>query len=187
MELSLPQAAALSGRSERQLRYAIQQKRLAARKVDGHWVIRQQDLQLSPGQAQAAVARRERLQEVVEQSLGLSGESSARGRSYSVVDLRAFQQGQALYSQLGAVLPEGHGLLAILRGVLVLVTQGCHCYHSRDKAEAFGAARQRACELLTGLLLLPEEAPARAVASRVEQELIRSLAGLIRRAERGRR
>ena len=187
MDLSLKQAAALCGKSERQIRYLIQQGRITAQKKNGRWVIPKENLPSSPGQAKATEARQERLQQVVEDALGLKEGAGPRKRRYSVTDLRAFSGGLALHRDLSAALGTEHELLDTLRLVLVLLAQGCHSYHARDKTVAFATARERACELLTGLLLLDDAAPARKLADRVEQELIASLAGLIRRSERGRR
>ena len=47
MKLTLEQAAARLGKSERQIRYLVQNSRLAAEKVGGRWLIESDDLALS--------------------------------------------------------------------------------------------------------------------------------------------
>jgi excisionase family DNA binding protein len=60
MNLSLSEAARLLGKSDRQVRYLITSGKLSARKVDGRWAIRREDLPLSPGQEKAARQKTER-------------------------------------------------------------------------------------------------------------------------------
>ncbi len=54
MKLSLSEAARLLNQSERQVRYLIRQGKLRARKADGRWIIRREDLPLSEGQEKVA-------------------------------------------------------------------------------------------------------------------------------------
>ncbi len=54
MDLLLSEAARLLDKSESQVRYMIKSGRLAARKVDGRWRIRREDLPRTAGQLRAA-------------------------------------------------------------------------------------------------------------------------------------
>ncbi len=54
MDLSLSEAARLLGQSDRQVRYLIQKGKIPAHKKGGRWIVRRDDLPLSPGQLTAA-------------------------------------------------------------------------------------------------------------------------------------
>lgn len=69
VKLSLADAAALLGKSRRQVRYMIQQGRLPARKVAGRWVIEREELPLSRGQERAVARKAAALAQAVDAAL----------------------------------------------------------------------------------------------------------------------
>jgi excisionase family DNA binding protein len=184
MYLSLQQAADRLGKSARQVRYLIQTGHLKADKVGGRWVVSAEDLPLSDGQ-RAAVDRRERqLRAAVEEGLGLSDRAERPAR-YSVRDLKAFQLALPLYRRAAQDLGADHPATGALREVLELLTRGCHRFERSAKAEAYREARDVASRAVCALVLDAGE-PADALVSAIEQELMGSLAGLLRRLERRR-
>ncbi|HMV06795.1 MAG TPA: helix-turn-helix domain-containing protein [Accumulibacter sp.] len=185
MKLSLEQAAARLGKSERQVRYLIMNGRLPAEKVAGRWLIDSAALPLSPGQ-QSAIERKERqLRAAVEDGLGLS-EANERAPRYSVRDLKAFQLAQPVHGKALALLGADHPATAALRSVLGALTRGCHRFDYGEKAEAYRFARDATSEAIVELLLCGRSETDELVAL-LEQELMAALAGLLRRLDHKRR
>jgi excisionase family DNA binding protein len=184
MYLSLQQAADRLGKSPRQVRYLIRTGRLSAQKIGGRWVVSSDDLPLSEGQ-RAAVERRERqLRVTVEDGLGLS-DAPERPPRYSVRDLKAFQVALPLYRRAVAALAPDHPAAVALREVLELLTRGCHRFERSAKAEAYRQARDAASRAVCELLL-DGSGPTDELVSAIEQDLMASLAGLLKRLERRR-
>jgi uncharacterized membrane protein YccC len=139
-------------------------------------------LPLSTGQ-RAAVERRERqLRAAVEEGLGLR-DTPERPPRYSVRDLRAFQVALPLYRRAAQALAPDHPATTALREVLQLLTRGCHRFERGAKAEAYREARDAASRAVCELLLDAGEATDELV-SAIEQDLMASLAGLLKRLER---
>jgi len=181
MKLSIQEAAIRAGKTERQVRYMIRQGRLTAEKEGGRWVI---DAAQIPDDdvARERRARREgRLRDAVDQALFEKG----RPARYSVRDLKAFQIAKPLLLELSGSLGEGHPVLLQLRQLLEQLTIGCHRYAGKDKAAAYGAARDAASRAVCELLLDPGQDRSKAVDT-LEQELMPAIAGLLRRVERTR-
>ncbi len=185
MKLSLEQAAARLGKSERQVRYLIMNNRLPAEKVAGRWLIDSDALPLSAGQ-QHAVERKERqLRAAVEEGLALP-EASERAPRYSVRDLKAFQLALPAHGKAVTLLGADHPATAALRRVLGALTRGCHRFDYGEKAEAYRLARDAASEAIVELVLCGR-AEADALVCTLEQEVMAALAGLLRRLDQRRR
>ncbi len=183
MTLTIPQAAAQLGKTVRQVRYMIQQGSLKARKVQGRWLIDSEDLKRSEPQQAAKERKQRQLRGLVDDALEVPEELPRR---YSVLDLKAFQIGLPLYRRASQDVGEKHAATAELRRMLALLTQGCHRYAQSDKASAYREARDAASLAACELVLADSEA-ASDLLHDIEQDLMASLAGLIRRAERRRR
>ncbi len=184
MILTLQQAAAQLGKSERQVRYMIRQGTLRARKVQGKYRIDSDDLPRSDPKKAADARKTRQLRSLVEEALEVPEELPRR---YSVLDLKAFQIGLPLYRRASAELGAEHAAAVELRRTLALLAQGCHRYERADKAQAYREARD-AASLAACELVLAETAPATELLNDIEQDLMACLAGLVRRAERrGRR
>lgn len=179
MKLSLSEACRLLGQTPRQVRYRIKSGSLKATKQGGHWLIDDEDLPLSEGQRQAADRRATDLRSEVEAALG---PPLRRGRTYTVRDMRAFERGVALCRAAGEAVGE-HAATRALHVSVVLISQGCHRYHGRDKAVAFREARERAAEAVAHLHV-HGDARAVAVADSLEHDYLPVVAGLVRRYER---
>jgi excisionase family DNA binding protein len=181
MYLSLQQAADRLGKTPRQVRYLIRTGHLPAHKVGGRWLVDSDALPLSDGQ-RAAVERRERqLRAAVEEGLGLSEQQ--RPPRYSVRDLRAFQVALPIYRGATESLAPDHPAAAALHEALLLLARGCHRFERGAKAESYRQARDAASRAVCELLLDRSE-PAAELVSAIEQDLMASLAGLLKRLER---
>jgi len=144
-------------------------------------VVADSDLPLSPAQRQARERKAAALHAVAEEVLG---ETTPKTR-YSLRDLKAFREGLAAFAAGRGQLPETHPALPLLRQALDALAVGCHRFERSAKAEAYREARDVASRAVCALVLDAGE-PADALASAIEQELMASLAGLLRRLERRR-
>lgn len=178
MELSLQDAAARSGQSLRQLRYAIAQGKLAARKVGGRWVI--DEALLGPREGPALVAA---AVAAVAPSAALVPATRQR---YSLNDLVAFKIGRPLYAELVAQGGGDTQAARSLRNCLDALAIGCHRFAPEEKVAAYREARDAASRAVAALLIAGEDT-SNALAARIEQDLMAALAGLLRRLERRRR
>ncbi len=88
MILTLQQAAAQLGKSQRQVRYMIRKGTLRARKVQGKYRIDSGDLPRSDPKKAADARKARQLRSLVEEALEVPEELPRR---YSVLDLKAFQ------------------------------------------------------------------------------------------------
>ncbi|MBI2376739.1 MAG: helix-turn-helix domain-containing protein [Deltaproteobacteria bacterium] len=181
MKISLREAAQLLGKSERQVRYMVKEGRLQAHKDGSRWLIERSDLPLPPSAVQRGVEERARLTGVLEAALGPA--ESPRKR-YSVTDLKVFEAGRTLYPLIAAAAGEDSSAARRLREGLGLVACGCHTFQRRDKVTFFQKAREQLCFALSALLLGDETQ--RGLGQRLEGEVLPSLGGLLRAAERHR-
>ena len=182
MELSLAEAARLLGKSDRQVRYLIRCGRLAARKLDGRWRIKRQDLPLSEGQRRAEEHKKERAARIALEVLQPAGEQ-APGKRFSVQELRAYREGAPLYRDLVARFGHRPPPVVFLREALMLLACGCHEFHARKKAELYARSREQLSRTTMALLLENEQASGAAVRP-FEQSILPAIGGLIRQAER---
>lgn len=192
-QLSISEAATVLGKTERQIRYMIKMGRLPAKKPGGRWVIESEDLPLSVAQREALGRRVDAARGAFEKGVGPADKAGggqdgagSRKRLYSVTELDAFRLGSELYrttrDQLGPDAPPSQRLFECL----ARVTRGCHTFHPADKAARFGEARDAASLAVAHLLLDGEAADEgrRALALRIEHELIPAVARLIATHER---
>ncbi len=185
MQLTLEQAATRICKSKRQVLYLIQTNRLPAEKVAGRWSIESDNLPLSEGQQHGHERKQRQLRAAVEEALDIEPETT-RPKRYSVRDLKAFQVALPLHQKAQEALGPEHPATHCLKRVLEQLTQGCHRFERSDKAEAYRTARDQAslavCELvLTGSDVADELIQA------LEQDLMATLAGLMRRMDKRRR
>jgi len=141
MDLTLDQAAALLGKTARQVRYMIQQGRLPARKSGKRWLIADADLPRSAGQVAAASRREGALDAAVDDALAATPHLRRR---FSICDLRAFKIGRPLYASACERLGAEHPASRALRLALEQLGRGCHRFIHADKAAAYRDAREAA-------------------------------------------
>ena len=191
MELSLKETATLLGKTQRQIRYMIQQGNLKATKQGGRWVVASVDLPLSEAQRRAGAARAEKIRDVVQTATApavAAGEKAGRAR-YSVRDLRPFSSAEAAYREICAQIGPTDPAAAAVREALTILSQGCHMYYPREKAQRYGTARERIAAAVASLLV---DGPAgdesrRALADRLEQQVLPDITGVIRYTEKSSR
>lgn len=182
MLLSLKETAKRLGKSPRQVRYMIQEEKLAAKKIGNRWVIDSDDLPFSDGQKEALDRRERQLRSAVEDGLGLD-ESKRR---YSIRDLKAFQVALPIYQKGSERLTDDHPATQALRQVLEHLSRGCHRFERSAKIEAYREARDAASLAVCEMLILGDGTDDLVTA--IEQDLMAALAGLLRRLEgRGKR
>jgi len=184
MKLSLSEAATVLGKSQRQVRYLISQKRLKAAKEGGRWRIESADLPLTEPQREALSERLGKARQAFEKGLEPAAKSVADEpdrRHFSVRDLGAFQKGEAIYREASPPLGQDDPGCQHLLRALTLLTRGCHTFHPAEKASRFLEAREAAATAVAVLFLAtdPDNELRRKVAERIEQELIPKLTGLI--------
>ncbi len=180
MTLTVQQAAAHLGKTVRQVRYMIQQGSLPAKKVGGRLVVESGDLPQTEAKKAAGERKARQLRGLVDDALEVPEKLPRR---YSVLDLKAFQLCLPLFRQASDELGAEHPATTQLRRALELLSQGCHRYERGDKADAYRQARD-AASLAVCELVLDGTPPAAEIRSAIEQELMASLAGILRRAER---
>jgi len=183
MKLSLTEAARLLNKSERQVRYLIRYGKLPARKVEGRWIIRRQDLPLSEGQEKAAAQKAERAARLAAEVLQpRSEEGRAKGR-FSIRQLRAFQTGAPLYQELVKEVGGDHPATELLKEALMLLACGYHEFEAGSKQELYSRARQHTSRAAMALLL-DEKVQRDDLVDRFETALLPAIGGLIHQAEK---
>lgn len=180
MDLTLDQAAALLGKTARQVHYMIHQGKLPARKDGKRWVIADTDLPRSEGQTAAAARRERALEDAVDDALAATPHQRRR---FSICDLRAFKVGQPIFAAACERLGADHPASRALHLTLQHLGRGCHRFAHADKAAAYRDARESASLAAVELALAATD-PAERLLGDVEQELMPALIGLIRRSER---
>jgi excisionase family DNA binding protein len=190
MELTIAEAAQLLGKSYRQVRYMIKNQRLSARKVGGQWLIDRTNLPLTEGQARAAEHKLERARQVVEESLGVplavaEKEAIERRRRYGVAIQPAFRLAMPVYRKAVEMLGDQHRAGLAIREALFLITEGWHEFRPEQKVEPLRQARIRLCQALTELLLIDDGDPEiKRLAETIELQVLPSLGGMLRHAEK---
>lgn len=188
MEISIVEAAARLGKSDRQIRYMIANQEIAARKVKNKWVIQSETLPLSPGQAKAEEHKEQILIQRTEMAVGAEHAAKVLGppdekRAYSVSSLRAFPICMDLYKELRQTMDEGDPVLVHLREALEHLAIGCHRFHKANKSEAYFSARDSLCRAVVCLLASAPPIHVLAV-ERLEQQAIPAVSNLMSRLER---
>jgi hypothetical protein len=95
----------------------------------------------------------------------------------------AFQVALPIYRGATESLAPDHPAAAALHEALLLLARGCHRFERGAKAESYRQARDAASRAVCELLLDRSE-PAAELVSAIEQDLMASLAGLLKRLER---
>lgn len=182
MRLTLSETAQRLGKTERQVRYMIEQGQVAAKKRGGRWFLESEDLPLSDGQKEAMDRQVRQLRDAVDDTLGIASTK----RRYSVRDLVAFQIALPLFQQSVKALGADHPASQALHRMLDLLSRGCHRFEPAEKGAAYREARDAASSAVCELLLSGEDT-AGEIATEIEQDLMAAFAGLLRRAEGRRR
>ncbi|MEM6454812.1 MAG: helix-turn-helix domain-containing protein [Acidobacteriota bacterium] len=183
MKLSIAETARYLGKTDRQVRYAIQAGKLPATRVGGRWFVAKADLPVSPAMTEAQRTKRRRGTQIAAAPDGDRRDSGEGGRAYSVRMLAAYAHGAPIYRELATCLGDDHPAVRELREALQALSGGYHAFDGTVKADFYRTARVRASHAVMSLLLDDPEAHADAV-DRLEQTVLPRIGGLIRRAER---
>jgi len=184
MDLDIREAATLLGRSPRTLRAQLARGELQGRKQAGRWRIPRHALPLTESQRRALQARADDIRAAVEEALP-SRTALRRGKQRrSARDLDCFRHGHAIFVDLG----EGHARARrVLESALLSLCEAVHTWRREPKLVALRRARG-GFSRCAGLLMLGAggalEDPELAWVVRLENEVLPSLGGLLRWAER---
>lgn len=174
----LPEAAALLGKSERQVRYLIQNGKLAGEKVEGRWRISADALRAHPERQVQTAEKREAIREAVERALPEGGDVTP----WSVRSMRAVKHALQLHRSVteafSATAPEAEAVAQALR----YLVRGGHAFERAEKRRFYQEARLASCDALSALLLRGTR-EALAFVEVAESGLMPALAGLLRRSE----
>lgn len=181
MKLTIEEAAVRLGKTVRQVRYAIQQNTIRARKVGGRWVIEDENLPEDAPTQKARQRKQRQLKAAVEDVLELPNEPTRTG--YSVRDLKAFQIAHPLHERARRTLGPEHPAVRELHQVITLLTLGCHRFERPQKAAAYVQARDAASRAMSELLV-DEEHDTETLVMAIENDLMKALAGLLRKMTR---
>jgi len=129
---------------------------------------------------QRASQQEARLRAAVEEALTPGGKS----RRYTFADLKAVQLATPIYRELRARGEPCEVAATQMRACLNHLAIGCHRYDRREKTAAYRAARNAASLAAMELWLLSSE-PNDPLRNTIENELLGTLGGLLRRNERG--
>lgn len=158
----------------------IEQGQLPAKKVGGRWLVDRAALTVDEGVQQRTSQREARFKAAVEDALAPAGKS----RRYTLGDLKAVQIATPVYRALAVRGAECAVAAAHMRACLDQLAIGCHRFDRREKGAAYRAARDAASLAAMELWLLAGEAD-EALRSTIENDLLATVAGLLRRSERG--
>ncbi|MEM7678310.1 MAG: helix-turn-helix domain-containing protein [Myxococcota bacterium] len=181
--LTLPEAAALIGRSERQIRYLIQQGKLAAKKQGRRWLVDKSALDKMPERRRRHAQRLESMEATVRETLSLPAEGE--NPKWSVLSMRVVTYARSVHTAVVETFSESHPAAVAAASTVRCLVRGGHAFRPADKLAHYATARTAACDTLTEVLLAPLET--QALIRQIESDLLPALAGLLRRAEKKQR
>ncbi len=180
MKLSIRETATVLGKSERQVRYMIQQGGLKAVKHGSRWRIDADHLPLDEAQRRALARRIDSARQAFEKGLAPAEKAvGERRKTYTLNNLVAFGTGAEIYREMLSSLGFGDVACGRLHEALMLVSRGFHSFHPKEKAACYCAARCAAATAVGELLLRAADGVEHGWARRLEEELIPKIAGLV--------
>lgn len=187
MELSVRDAAAILGKSPRALRSQLVRGELRGVKRGTHWAIDSSVLPMTDAQRAQLDARLREIHSAVDAAVP---DSVRRRQSRSVADLDTFRLALGVERAVRAAGDTDGGSLAALADLdaaLQALGRGKHAWDGAHKIEAFREARDRLASCVVHFLLgvgsAPDD-PRLGWILKLEGEVLPSLAGLLRWAER---
>lgn len=195
--MSIREAAALLGKSERMVRHLASSGRIAARRSGTQWLIDCDKLDVTAdAQRDQVEAVRERVNRTLDRAAPAPSGGAEKRPFYSARDLDAHRTAAAVIvelAKLGAAHPEARaeleGPAAGLRAFLRALTDGCHQFHPNAKIERFVRARSLLAETIADLVcfnLVHTQPDLLELADKLEREALGAMRGLLRRAEKRR-
>jgi hypothetical protein len=191
VDISIREAAVLLGRSQRTLRAQLARGEIAGRKQGSRWVIARHDLPLTEAQREALALRAGEIRETVERALPSRVAAKRGQRRRSLADLDTFRLGREVLLGLhGGSADGGERRRAAedsLETGLLALAEGVHAFDPGEKIAALRRARSgfsRAAALLLLEAGEPPREPELGSVVRLENEVLPSLAGLLRWSEK---
>lgn len=189
MKLTVKEAAALLGKSERTIRHLAQAGTIPAERLGNQWVFDRE--KLVAGDADAVAARAAevgRIRQHVEAAIEAVTPPPPDGRGfYSVREVVAFRTCSRVLAEVeGAEQPSLNHAASALRDCLHRLADGFHQFAPEHKISRLLAARSACCAAIAELAHAAAHqgvAKADGWADALEKEALGSLRGLIRRAE----
>jgi hypothetical protein len=197
VELSIREAAAVLGKSERMVRHLASTGRIAARRDGKRWFIDGDKLgAVADAQRDQVEVVRERVNRTLDRAAPAPSGTAEKRAFYSARDLDAHRSAAAAIvavTKLGAAHPEARAALdaptSALRAFLRALTDGCHQFHPQSKIDRFIRARSLLAEAIADLVcfnLLQAEPDVTSLVDGLERDTLGAMRGLLRRAEKRR-
>lgn len=189
MELTIREAAALMGVSQRTLRARAARGDIPARKRGGVWKIQRRDLPLTEGQRAGLQARAEQVRQAVEDALPSRLASHAGDRRRSLADLDAFRLCLRVRQDIAQAEPTDgrQRAQAELTAALEAIAEASLLYARGAKLDALDQARRAMGHAIAQLLIeggIPPKEPEHTWLCNLEQNAVPAVAGLARWAAR---
>lgn len=185
MEVTVREAAALTGRSARTLRAQLTSGKLKGVQREGVWYVDRADLPLTEAQRRQLHARADRIRDTVDDALPSRVAATSEHRGRSVLDLRVFRRALAVHAAMLPTVPTHAERVA---EALRALAEGAHQYDRGLKLAAFNKARSCLSQVVADVLIAagesPEE-PARGWLEAIEVEILPAVAGLARQVDHG--
>lgn len=193
MELTVREAAALTGRSPRTLRAQLKRGELRGQKRHGVWSVSREDLPLTERQRAVIQRRAEEIRHAVDEILPSRAALDRDRHRRSLCDLDAFRLGMGLVDRLDQWLPPSateslrSEIQALLISALDQIAEAVLQFHREQKLIAIHRSRGCFARALVRLLLTAQRDPgskANEAVALLEREILPALAGLARWADR---
>lgn len=193
MELSVREAAVLTGRPSRTLRAQLARGELPGVKRNGRWVVDRRHLPLTEDQRRRLEHKAGKIRRQVDEVLPSRLAASRGDRQRSLVDLEVFRLTLDLHRDLLAdkQLTNRERLLCLSHDAVLALAETFHEFDREAKLQAVHRARACLAHLAAELLIdhgLPPSEPAFRWLHRLERDILPAVAGLARFIDRlGRR
>lgn len=191
MELSVREAATLTGRRPRTLRAQLARGELPGVKRNGRWLIQRRHLPLTEDQRRALQTKSTGIRRLVDEALPSRLARTHGQQMRSLADLETFRRLLALRDRIAGDdrLPaeEGKRLGRHLRHALLDLGEAFHQFDREVKLAAVNRARARLSRLVAAMLADHGSPPAEPVFGwlcQLEQEVLPAVAGLARWIDR---
>ena len=185
MELSVREAAVLTGRSPRTLRAQLARGEVPGVKRGGRWVVDRRHLPLTDDQRTRLERRAQGVRRQVDAALPSRVATTRSAKERSLADLEAFRLTLELHQGLleDEALPDRERLTAMTHDTLLALGEAFHEFDRETKQQAVRRARARLAQLVATLLIehgVPPSAVAVGWLRRLEHEVLPVVAGFAR-------
>lgn len=193
MELTIREAAVLTGRNERTLRSQLVRGEIVGRKCDGRWMIDRSALPLTDSQRSALEARAAVVRDAVAEALPRSRSPEGKRPRRSALDFDAFRAGKKILDVLTARVRSDPSSERASRAVqfldrgLMRMCEGLYAYDLPSKVRALRAARAFISRSIACIFFAASDGPSVVAPSEIallETEVLPAIGGLLRWSEK---